>query len=220
MSDMDNGNLRKLSGGIYGSGYNNGHTAQNYYLTGDGNSDPSPNGSNETGQTEFWNSMKSQMMHENLNDAEMNYNTGYNMLNNQLIDPNAFMNSYSPYYQTPGYQTLDESDGRKKINSKFVSRPYIFDRKLMTNFKNSMISIAKDINFYDEMNNGTSYAGTTNIGNGTMINSNGGSMVMDTISSSDTYKTNLAHSHLPYGIDDSLGDYSTNRTRVMNEIIV
>ncbi|UXI15868.1 metalloendopeptidase [Sarcoptes scabiei] len=193
MSDMDNGNLRKLSGGIYGSGYNNGHTAQNYYLTGDGNSDPSPNGSNETGQTEFWNSMKSQMMHENLNDAEMNYNTGYNMLNNQLIDPNAFMNSYSPYYQTPGYQTLDESDGRKKINN---------------------------INFYDEMNNGTSYAGTTNIGNGTMINSNGGSMVMDTISSSDTYKTNLAHSHLPYGIDDSLGDYSTNRTRVMNEIIV
>lgn len=119
MSDMDNANLGKLSTGIYGSTYN-GHAAQNYYLTGDGNSDPSPN-SNETGQTEFWNTMKPNMMHENsMPESDMNYNTGYNMMNNQLIDPNAYINSYSPYYQAPGYQQLDdETLVRKKMSMDF-----------------------------------------------------------------------------------------------------
>lgn len=137
MSDMDNANLSKLSSGIYGSTYNNhhphqhhhhnhnhNHQSQNYYLTGDGpNSDPSPNGSNETGQTEFWNSMKSNMMHETVTDSDMNnYNGGAggggynNLMNNhhhQLIDPaTAYINSYSSYYQSPGYQQMDDVDGR------------------------------------------------------------------------------------------------------------
>ena len=133
MSDMDNANLSKLSSGIYGSSYNNHHPhlnhhqhqhqhqqSQNYYLTGDGpNSDPSPNGSNETGQTEFWNSMKSNMLHETVTDSDMMNNYNNNMMNNhhhhhQLIDPaTAYINSYSSYYQSPaGYQQMDDIDGR------------------------------------------------------------------------------------------------------------
>lgn len=121
MSDIDNANFNKLSAGIYGSsmGPLNGHMPQNYYLTEDGNSDPSPNGSNETGQ-EYWNSMKSNMMHDNMNDSELNYNTGYNMINSQLIDPNGYMNSYS-YYPTQGYQPLDEENINRKNLSMFIS---------------------------------------------------------------------------------------------------
>lgn len=109
MSDMDSATMSKLASGIYGStmGPMNGHIPQNYYLTGDGNSDPSPNGSNETGQTEFWNTMKSNMLHENMNESEVNYNANYNMMNSQLIDPTGYMNSYS-YYPQQGYQPLDE----------------------------------------------------------------------------------------------------------------
>ena len=117
MSDMDTANMNKLASGIYGStlGPITGHIPQNYYLTGDGNSDPSPNGSNETGQTEFWNSMKSNKLHENLNENEINFNTGYNIMNSQLIDPNSYMNSYS-YYPTQGYQPLDEDNLSRKNN--------------------------------------------------------------------------------------------------------
>ena len=140
MSDMDTANMNKLNAGIYGSslGPMNGHIPQNYYLTGDGNSDPSPNGSNETGQTEFWNSMKSNMLHDNLNmnEADMNYNGGYNphLINNQLIDPNGYMSSYS-YYPTQGYQPLDEDTLNRKNNlSKCFSSPIANTRMLTMHF--------------------------------------------------------------------------------------
>lgn len=118
MQDMDSSNMNKFASTIYGSTMAppmNGHIPQNYYLTGDGNSDPSPNGSNETGQTEFWNTLKSNMMHEQMNESELNYNTNMNMMNNQLIDPNSYMNAYS-YYSTPGYQPLNEDTLNRKNN--------------------------------------------------------------------------------------------------------
>lgn len=122
MSDMDTANMNKLASGIYGSTMGpmvGGHMPQNYYLTENGNSDPSPNGSNETGQTEFWNSMKSNMLHDNMNETDINYNGGYNVMNSQMFDPNSYMNSYS-YYPTQGYQPLDEENLNRKNNlSKF-----------------------------------------------------------------------------------------------------
>ncbi|XP_027196551.1 cell adhesion molecule Dscam1-like isoform X3 [Dermatophagoides pteronyssinus] len=228
MSDMDNANLSKLSSGIYGSSYNNHHPhlnhhqhqhqhqqSQNYYLTGDGpNSDPSPNGSNETGQTEFWNSMKSNMLHETVTDSDMmnNYNNN-NMMNNhhhhhQLIDPaTAYINSYSSYYQSPGgYQQMDDIDGRIGHNKMNIPT------------------------YYDEMNIQQANIGQTPYG--------GGSMIMDTMSAHDNI-LNVGHNnnHLNSGVNgtDSGGgvgvngghlsyddemDYSSQRSRVMNEIIV
>lgn len=145
MSDMDTANMNKLASGIYGSTMGpmvGGHMPQNYYLTENGNSDPSPNGSNETGQTEFWNSMKSNMLHDNMNETDINYNGGYNVMNSQMFDPNSYMNSYS-YYPTQGYQPLDEENLNRKNNL--------------------------NMSYYDEMNGNAHYGGTIPID---MIHSN------------------------------------------------
>ncbi len=83
----------------------NGHISQNYYLTGEGG-DPSPSGSTETGQSELWTMIKSDMMHENPNDNPMSYHSGYGSTHMQM-DPNGYLGTYA-YYPHEGYQPLNE----------------------------------------------------------------------------------------------------------------
>jgi echinoid protein len=105
MSDVDNSN--KLNPPLYSStnGSLNGHISQNYYLTGEGG-DPSPSGSTETGQSELWTMIKSDMMHENPNDNPMSYHSGYGSTHMQM-DPNGYLGTYA-YYPHEGYQPLNE----------------------------------------------------------------------------------------------------------------
>lgn len=107
MTDVDNSNMNKISPPIYSStnGSINGHVPQNYYLTGEGG-DPSPSGSTETGQSELWTMIKSDMMHDNPNDNAMSYHSGYGSTHMQM-DPNGYMGTYA-YYPHEGYQPLNE----------------------------------------------------------------------------------------------------------------
>lgn len=117
MSEMENAN-KHIGSGIYGSamGTLNGHIPQNYYLTGDGTSDPSPNGSNET-QTEFWNTLKSANMMQDVTDNDIHAYNNYKMIaaaaaatanaQHQMLDPNGYLNAYG-YYPQQNYQQLGE----------------------------------------------------------------------------------------------------------------
>lgn len=107
MSDVDSG-MSKISPPMYSPANDplNGHMPQNYYLTGEMN-DPSPGGSTETGQTELWNMIKSDMM----NDAPENglsYHSGYGSPHMQM-DPNGYIGSYG-YYQQDSYQPLGDDN--------------------------------------------------------------------------------------------------------------
>jgi len=124
---VDASNLSKISPPMYSPTNDSmsGHISQNYYLTGEGN-DPSPGASTETGQSELWNMIKSDMMNENPNDNGMAYNSGYPNVHMQ-IDPNGYLGSYG-YYSQEGYQPLSEET-------------------LTLNRKNNM-----QLPYYDEMN--------------------------------------------------------------------
>lgn len=105
MSDVDTSNMSKISPPMYSpNDHMNGHIPQNYYLTGEGN-DNSPGASTETGQSELWNMIKSDMM-DNHNDNGLSYNSGY-PAPHMAIDPNGYLGSYG-YYPQEGYQPLSE----------------------------------------------------------------------------------------------------------------
>ncbi|RWS14198.1 hypothetical protein B4U79_12939 [Dinothrombium tinctorium] len=80
------------------NGSTNGHIPQNYYLTGDG-AEPSPNGSNETAQSDVW-----MMKADGMSDNALPYHPTYGSAHSP-IDPNVYPYSYYPHEE---YQPLSE----------------------------------------------------------------------------------------------------------------